>query len=119
MRALWLLLIIGLVGGLHAYLRRDAPETIGPGDPRLETGDARIVMLAAEWCGYCRKQQGDFERANVRYRVLDVDTPEGDRAMQAIGARGVPVTVIGQNVVRGYNTAQLDEHLTPLGYRVY
>lgn len=119
MRTSWLLLVIGLAGGVHAYLRKSGPEVLEPGDPRLETGDARIVMLAAEWCGYCRKQQGDFERANVRYRVLDVDTPQGDRAMQAVGARGVPVTVIGQNVVRGYNTAQLDRHLTPLGYRVY
>jgi glutaredoxin len=118
-RVLWLLLVIGLAGGLHAWHKRGAGAELKPDDPRLQTGDARIVMLAADWCGYCRKQQGDFERANVRYRVLDVDTPEGDRAMQALGARGVPVTVIGQNVVRGYDTARLDRHLSPLGYRVY
>jgi glutaredoxin len=119
MRVLWLLLVVGLVGGAHAYLARERSAELQPGDPRLGTGDARIVMLAADWCGYCRKQQGDFERANVRYRVLDVDTPEGERAMQALGARGVPVTVIGQSVVRGYDTASLDQHLSPLGYRVY
>ena len=119
-RAVWLLLAVGLAGGVHAWLNRGASGAVtDPDDPRLQTGDARIVMLAADWCGYCRKQRGDFERANVRYRVLDVDTPEGNRAMQALGARGVPVTVIGQNVVRGYDTARLDEHLTPLGYRVY
>ena len=38
-------------------------------DPRLQTGESGIVMLAAEWCGYCRKQQKDFELAGVRYRV--------------------------------------------------
>lgn len=119
MRVLWLLLVVGLAGGAHAYLTREQADVLQPDDPRLQTGDKRIVMLAADWCGYCRKQRGDFERANVRYRVLDVDTPEGDRAMQALGARGVPVTVIGQNVVRGYDTASLDTHLTPLGYRVY
>ncbi|GHA90622.1 glutaredoxin family protein [Cognatilysobacter bugurensis] len=119
-RAVWLLLAVGLAVGVHAWLGRAPSDAVtDPADPRMHTGDARIVMLAAEWCGYCRKQQGDFERANVRYRVLDVDTPEGDRAMRALGARGVPVTVVGQNVVRGYDTARLDEHLTPLGYRVY
>lgn len=119
MRAMWLLLVVGLAGGLHAWHQRGAGDGLRPDDPRLQTGDTRIVMLAADWCGYCRKQQGDFERANVRYHVLDVDTPEGERAMRALGARGVPVTVIGQNVVRGYDTASLDRHLSPLGYRVY
>ncbi len=119
MRAIWLLLLIGVAGGAYSLLTRDKAPTLQPNDPRLETGDQRIVMLAAEWCGYCRKQQKDFERANVRYRVLDVDTPEGDRAAQALGTRSVPVTVIGQHVVRGYQTAELQEKLTPLGYSVY
>ncbi|TWI00921.1 glutaredoxin [Luteimonas cucumeris] len=119
MRAVWFLLLIGIAGGAWSLWNRDRAPELKPGDPRLETGDQRIVMLAAEWCGYCRKQQRDFERANVRYRVFDVDTPEGDRAAQALGTHSVPVTIIGQHVVRGYNTAQLQEKLTPLGYRVY
>lgn len=118
MRALWILMLLALIGAFLHF--RGAGETeLHPDDPRNATGDARIVMLAAEWCGYCRKQQKDFELANVRYRVLDIDTPEGDRAMQALGARGVPVTVIGQDVVQGYDTAALDRKLAPLGYHVY
>ncbi|MCD9045816.1 MULTISPECIES: glutaredoxin domain-containing protein [unclassified Luteimonas] len=113
-----LLLLLAAAGAWH-HFQRDAEPALHPDDPRIGTADDRIVMLAAEWCGYCRRQQSDFERANVRYRVLDVDTPEGDRAMQAIGARGVPTTIIGQQVVRGYDTAALDQGLRKLGYRVY
>ncbi|MFD0737688.1 glutaredoxin family protein [Lysobacter koreensis] len=119
MRAIWVLLLVGLVGGYLHFRNAGSEAELHPDDPRLQTGDQRIVMLAADWCGYCRKQQKDFELANVRYRVFDVDTPEGDRAMQALGARGVPVTVIGQAVVRGYDTAELKQHLSPLGYQVY
>ena len=75
--------------------------------------------LDSGYSGYCRKQQAEFSRANVRYRILDVDTEEGGRAMRAVGARPVPVTIIGQDLVRGYNVAALDEKLSPLGYRVY
>ncbi|WP_058835354.1 glutaredoxin family protein [Luteimonas abyssi] len=113
-----LLLLLAGVGAL-VHVQGRAGSALQPDDPRNVTGDDRIVMLAAEWCGYCRKQQQDFARAKVRYRVLDIDTPEGDRALKALGARGVPTTVIGQNVVRGYDTAALDRHLLPLGYRVY
>ncbi|MBB1088353.1 glutaredoxin family protein [Lysobacter sp. SG-8] len=117
MRVVHLLLVVALVGGAwHLWPREPAP--LHPDDPRNETGERRIVMLAAEWCGYCRKQQKAFELADVRYRVLDVDTEAGQRAMHALGARGVPTTVIGQDVIRGYDTQGLQDRLEPLGYRV-
>jgi glutaredoxin len=138
MRVLWLLLIVGVLGGVYsmfgkerdrgdgfdlfaAGLSQEAPsqEDLSPDDPRRITGDTKIIMIAAEWCGYCRKQQKDFEQAGVRYRVLDYDQAEGKLASNALGTRGVPITVIGQNVVAGYRTDQLDAHLTPLGYDVY
>ena len=119
MRVLWLLLIVGALGGLYSWKQRPQAPVLHPDDPRTQTGDERIVMLTADWCGYCRKQTADFETASVRYRTLDFDSAEGRRAAQAIGVRSVPVTVIGQHVVRGHDTAALDERLTPLGYSVY
>ena len=118
MRLLLLLAALALAGG-WMHLRAEAPQSLHPDDPRSATGETGIVMLAAEWCGYCRRQQAEFAAGKVRYRVLDIDTPDGARAMRAIGARGVPVTVIGQNIVRGYDTPMLGKHLQPLGYRIY
>ncbi|NZA27643.1 glutaredoxin family protein [Luteimonas sp. SJ-92] len=118
MRVLMILLVLAGAGAFLHFRSAEAAK-LHPDDPRNASGEKGIVMLAAEWCGYCRRQQKDFEPANVRYRVLDIDTAEGDRAMRALGARGVPVTVIGQDVVRGYDTAALDARLAPLGYRVY
>lgn len=115
---LWILLLLGAGGGAWSWWQdREQPQQ--PNDPRLLTGEKGIVMLAAEWCGYCRKQQKDFEMAGVRYRVLDVDTEEGDRAASALGTRGVPVTIVGQQVIHGYDTASLKQNLAPLGYRIY
>ncbi|WP_368562440.1 glutaredoxin family protein [Pseudoxanthomonas sp. UTMC 1351] len=115
---IWLLLLVASAGGIYAW-HNASEDKLHPDDPRMRTGDRGVVMLAAEWCGYCRKQQKDFELAEVRYRVLDVDTEEGRRAATALGTRGVPVTVVGQRVIQGYDTAALQENLTPLGYDVY
>jgi glutaredoxin len=113
-----LMLLLGAAGGAwYLWQGREAP--LHADDPRQLTGEKGIVMLAADWCGYCRKQRSDFEMAGVRYRVLDVDTAEGGRAAAALGTRGVPVTVVGQQVIRGYDTASLQQNLEPLGYRVY
>ena len=118
---LWLMLFLGAAGGVYSlgsYLaKREAP--LHADDPRLLTGDAKIVMLAADWCGYCRKLQAEFEREGVRYRVLDVDEEEGDRAANALGTRGVPVTIVGQDVIHGYDTAAIKSRLKPLGYDVF
>lgn len=116
------LLLLAIGGGVHAWWRSadSAPSAaLAAGDPRLLTGDDGIVMLAADWCGYCRRQQADFARAQVRYTVLDVEQEAGHQAAAALGLEGVPITVIGQHVVEGYDTDSLDLHLQPLGYRVY
>jgi len=119
MRVLGLLIIIAVLGGLFAWKQRPQAGILHPDDPRVQTGDERIVMLTAHWCGYCRKQQSEFERASVRYRTIDFDSAEGKRAAQALAVRSVPATIIGQHLVRGYDTAALDHRLTPLGYDVY
>ncbi|PJK01737.1 NrdH-redoxin [Lysobacteraceae bacterium NML03-0222] len=119
MRALWLLLAVALIGGVLHFANQAASSKLAEHDPRNGTGDNGIVMLYADWCGYCRKQRADFKRASVKYQALNIDSPEGQAAMQALGARGVPVTVVGQEVVHGYNTARLQELLSPQGYRVY
>ncbi len=119
MRMLWLLLALGVIGGVFHLAGRYHEARLAEHDPRRQTGSRDIVMLYAEWCGYCRRQQAEFKRAGVQYRALDVDTAEGEQAMQALKARGVPVTVIGQEVVHGYNTARLQQLLTPLGHQVY
>ena len=119
MRTLGILLVVAIAAAVFRLLDATPAAALHVDDPRVATGDDRVVMLAADWCGYCRKLRRDFDGARVAYRLLDVDTPEGARAMQALGARAVPVTVIGQHVVRGYDTATLDQRLTPLGYDVY
>ncbi|MGO1002034.1 glutaredoxin family protein [Lysobacter sp. CA196] len=125
MRVLTVLLILGLAGGAYAlaykgdtawFATRQAE--LKPDDPRHQTGDKRIVMLAADWCGYCEKLRKDFELADVRYSIIDIDTPAGQRAMSAVGARGVPVTIVGQEIVYGYDMDEIKDRLKPLGYRL-
>lgn len=107
-----------LKSGSLAGLFSSRPAELLPDDPRRSTGDKRIVMLAAQWCGYCEKLRKDFELADVRYRIIDIDTAEGQRAMSAVGARGVPVTIVGQDIVYGYNMDEIKQRLEPLGYRL-
>jgi glutaredoxin len=109
-----LLVVLGLLLAAVVLLPSGAAED----DPRRRTGDSGIVMVTAEWCGYCRSQEQLLRAAGVPYEAVDFDTSAGQRAMRALGARGVPVTVVGQRVLRGYDVDRLRDNLSPLGYRI-
>ena len=53
-----LALFVGLALAVHLYSNRGMPA----GDPRHGTGSDGIVMLSADWCGYCRALRADLER---------------------------------------------------------
>jgi glutaredoxin len=113
----WLLAaVLILVGTGAVYSQHEHQRAL---DSLGESGEGeRIVMISAEWCGYCTRQIKDFKAAGVRFRVLDYDQPEGRRVHAALGGRGVPVTAIDGQVVHGYNRPLLKRRLSELGYEL-
>jgi glutaredoxin len=95
-----------------------ASRHISANDPRLRTGSAGVAMVTAEWCGYCRSQEAQLRAGNIPYEAIDHDSTEGQLVMAALGARGVPVTIVGQQVLRGYDPNRLREALAPLGHQL-
>jgi mycoredoxin len=106
---------VALIAGLIWNKNRE----IARADPRKLTGQSGIVMLGAEWCGYCQRLKAALNAAQVPFTELDVeDGGAGYDAFAALGGRGVPVTVIGQDVVYGYNTQRLAQLLSAQGHTV-
>lgn len=101
----WLVIILLLLVGLtHWYANRG----LAAGDPRQSTGSDGVVMLSATWCGYCDRLRQDLDRSGLSYRELDIERdPEGVAAWKAINGRGVPLTVVGQTLVPGYNPSEV------------
>jgi glutaredoxin len=95
-----------------------ASRQVSANDPRLRTGNDGVAMITADWCGYCRSQEALLRAGNIPYEAIDLDSTEGQLAMAALGARGVPVTVVGQQVLRGYDPEQLRKALAPLGHHL-
>ena len=89
------------------------------GDPRLKTGKNGVVLLSAEWCGYCDALRQDLNKSGVTYRELDVeDNAEGTAAWEALDGNGVPVTVVGQHVVYGYDPDGIRKLMVDAGHRL-
>lgn len=112
-RLLWL--IVALVAGLHWYGTRGP----APGDPRTSAARGDILLLSAEWCGYCHALRRDLEAMGVPFRELDIeDRGAGRAAYDALDGRAIPILVVGQDVIRGYNPDLARELIVAAGHRL-
>lgn len=63
-----------------------------------------VVLYATSWCGYCAKTREFLAKHNVRYIEYDIEkSSEGKEQYEALGKKGVPVLLIGGELVHGYN----------------
>lgn len=84
-------------------------------DPRRQPAQA-ITLLVTETCPFCRELERALTAAEIPYRRVDVEKGgEGEWAYYALRARGVPVTVIGSEVVHGLRTHELRAKLAAAG----
>ena len=112
-----LLLFIAAVVAVMFFQHKSQPDK---DDPRLTTGSDGIVLLSAKWCGYCKALRASLTAHSVPFREIDVETStEGAHAYQALHGQAIPITVIGQSVVYGYDVQRVDELLKPLGFQIH
>ncbi len=103
-------------GGLLAWSNQRATARH---DPRRSNGPNDVVLLSAEWCGYCQAEKRALTAAQVPFRELDVEhDSEGRQAYDAVGGHGIPVTVIGKDIVFGFDASRLNRLLAARGYQV-
>ena len=75
-----------------------------------------VVMYATTWCPYCAKARRLFESRHVDYLERDVEhDAEAMRVYQGVlHGKGIPVIVIGDEVIDGYSEEAITEALSRL-----
>lgn len=75
-----------------------------------------IKVYSVEWCGPCQKVKKYLASKGVSYEEVTVADAQEDRAivLEVSGQRSVPVTVIGEQVILGFDKQQIDEALKSL-----
>lgn len=74
-----------------------------------------VTLFSTSWCGYCAKTRRFFERNNIDYVEYDIEKSEPARKKyDALGGGGVPVVLVDDRIVRGYNTSLILNHLDDL-----
>jgi glutaredoxin len=70
--------------------------------------ESEIIMFTMEGCGYCTKTRELLSKYNVDFVEYDIiKYPENRKKYDKLGGRGVPLTIIGNNKITGYNEKAL------------
>jgi len=74
----------------------------------------RITLYSTGKCPHCRQARQYLKRRGLQFQVLDVQrNARAQKAFARLGARGVPVIVIGETRIDGFDRGRLDALLQP------
>jgi glutaredoxin-like YruB-family protein len=72
-----------------------------------------VSIYTTETCGYCKMAKEFFQKNNVEFQEFDVghDLEKRQEMIEKSGQMGVPVIVVGSDMVVGFNKPRLTELL--------
>lgn len=82
-------------------------------------GARKVTLYTTEWCGVCKKAKAHLQQRGIYFLEYDVEKSEtGKIEYRKLKAKGVPVILVGNQRMNGFNAAKLNKLLTNVGYRV-
>ena len=82
-------------------------------------GATRVVIYTTEWCPYCKALRKTLNAYEIPYQDYDTEKSlRGIMGFWALRARGVPVVVIGEEVIYGYDGEKITHALVNAGYTI-
>ncbi len=71
-----------------------------------------VVMYGTDWCGNCKMTRAYLRDNGIPFFEYDVEkSPEGQRQFKALQGNGVPLLLVNNNVVRGFDPAAIQDAL--------
>ncbi len=84
-------------------------------DSAIQTSQ-QVILYSTSWCGYCRKAREFLDRNHIAYKEYDIEkSSEGSRQFAALRGSGVPLILVGNEEIRGWNQGALTAALARTG----
>ena len=78
--------------------------------PISGTANKKVIMYATSWCGFCKQARAYFSKKHIPYKEYDVEKNQlAKQKYDALGGKGVPVILVGQKRMNGFNVAEFEK----------
>lgn len=82
-------------------------------------GSDAVVIYSTSWCPYCKALRNTLTEYNIPFTEHDTEKSiSGALGFWALRGRGVPVSVIGEQVIHGYDGQVITDALITAGYDI-
>ncbi len=93
------------------------PVVSGLGKPAAGGAKGSVKLYTTTWCGYCTKARAHLKSKGIPYEDLDVEkSAQGKQEYASLKGRGVPVILIGNQRMDGFDPARMDTMLKAAGH---
>ena len=94
-------------------------NNLGHITPESDTITTPIVIYTTDWCNFCTSLRATLKQYQIDYRDYDVEHSEKGRIdYKKLGSSGVPIIIIGDSILHGYDGQELTDALVDNGYEI-
>jgi glutaredoxin len=91
--------------------KTDTVQIVTAQDQKKKSSPA-VVLFTTPTCGYCHRAKAYFNQHGIRFTEYDVSRSKKARqAFEALNGRGVPLIVIGDQRIAGFNKSAINRAL--------
>jgi len=88
----------------------------GGGEASAKTPSGKVRMFVTPSCTYCKKAKAYLRQRGTPFEELDVENSRSAKAeYDRLGGRGVPVILVGQKRMDGFDAGGLESLLVDAG----
>ena len=71
-----------------------------------------VILYGTDWCSNCKMTRAYLRNNNIPFFEYDVEkSPEGQRQFKVLQGNGVPLLLVKNNVIRGFDPAAINRAL--------
>ncbi len=108
----WLWVLIAFAAAF--WFARSGGQALSPAGPAVAGEQPAVMLYATDWCGYCKASREFFAANGIRYTEYDIEKSSAAlNEHHRLGGQGVPLIVVGDEVIKGYNEGALRQLLAP------
>lgn len=104
-------IVLSLVVAFVLFNQHEPVNTVDC-TPEIMARKPDVIMLGAWWCSYCYQAKRYFQKNDIDYCEYDMENTEAGRQLyNDSGGGAIPVMLIGEYRLQGFDEAQIEAAL--------